>query len=324
MTNIDLKLLAIVSELNRTRSVSQTADNLNLSQSAVSMSLAKLRRHFNDPLFVRTSTGMEPTTHAVELIRLLQRAGDLLHTALGHHVVFEPRTSDRRFVIHSTDIAQVTLMPKLMKRLADISPGVQIDLRRISEATSGLLESGEADLAIGFIPPMGAGFCQQRLFKERFVCIVRRDHPGIGDTLSLEEFENATHLAIATSGTGHGIVERSLDAKGVRRKVGLTVPSFLGIATIITNLDYIAILPEQLGRHLAATSHIKVLPLPLAITPYYIVQHWHERYTHDPASRWLRATISELFSAARGNGAAEMRDMIGPPAARGAAVRPQL
>src|ERR1044071_3030730 len=84
MTNIDLKLLAIVSELNRTRSVSQAADNLNLSQSAVSMSLAKLRRHFNDPLFVRTSTGMEPTPHAAELIRLLQRAGDLLHAALGH------------------------------------------------------------------------------------------------------------------------------------------------------------------------------------------------------------------------------------------------
>src|SRR6185436_4204466 len=118
---------------------------------------AKLRRHFNDPLFVRTSTGMEPTPHATELIRLLQRAGDLLHSALGHHVVFNPRTSPRRFTVHSTDIAQVTLMPKLMKRLAEVSPGVQIDLRRISETTASELESGEADLAIGFILPMGAG-----------------------------------------------------------------------------------------------------------------------------------------------------------------------
>ena len=90
MKNIDLKLLAIVSELDRTRSVSATAENLSLSQSAVSMSLAKLRRHFNDPLFVRTSTGMEPTPHAVELITLLKSAEELLQNALGHHVVSIP------------------------------------------------------------------------------------------------------------------------------------------------------------------------------------------------------------------------------------------
>ena len=324
MTNIDLKLLAIVSELNRTRSVSQTAEHLNLSQSAVSMTLAKLRRHFNDPLFVRTSTGMEPTPHATELIRLLQRAGDLLHSALGHHVVFNPRTSQRRFSLHSTDIAQVTLMPKLMKRLAEASPGVQINLLRISEATASLLESGDADLAVGFIPPMGAGFCQQRLFKEQFVCAVRKDHPRIGQTLSLEEFESETHLAIATCGTGHGIVERSVEAKGVRRKIGLTVPSFLGIGSLITSLDYIATLPSQLARHLATITNVKVLSLPLSIPPYYIVQHWHERYTHDPASRWLRATISDLFSAARSTNAVDMGETIGLPEPGRTALHSQL
>src|SRR4051812_8229510 len=130
--NIDLRVLAIVSELNRTRSVSQAAENLELSQSAVSMSLAKLRRHFNDPLFVRTSKGMEPTPHATELIRLLQEAEGLLQAALGHHVVFNPSTSDRRFSIYSTDIAQLTFMPTLMKRLSRNAPGVSIELRRIS------------------------------------------------------------------------------------------------------------------------------------------------------------------------------------------------
>src|SRR5436190_5630917 len=103
LTNIDLKLLAVMSELHKTGSVSQTAANLDLSQSAVSMSLAKLRRHFNDPLFVRTSSGMDPTPHAIEIICLLQRAEDLLQTALGHHVVFEPLISDRLFRICSTD-----------------------------------------------------------------------------------------------------------------------------------------------------------------------------------------------------------------------------
>jgi DNA-binding transcriptional LysR family regulator len=295
LTNIDLKLLAVVTELHKTRSVSQTAENLDLSQSAISMSLAKLRKHFNDPLFDRTSSGMNPTPHAVELIGLLKSAEDLLQTALDLHVVFDPLTSDRRFNLYSTDIAQVTLMPRLMQRLTKIAPNVGIDLRRLSEATPKFLEAGEADLAVGFILPMGAGFCQQRLFKERFVCIVRRDHPRIGDSLSIDEFQDEIHLAVTTCGTAHGIVEKTLETKGIRRRVGLAVPSFLGIASIITTLDYLAVLPEQLARHLASTGNIRVLPLPFSMPTYYIMQHWHERYTQDPASKWLRSVVANLF-----------------------------
>jgi DNA-binding transcriptional LysR family regulator len=296
LTNIDLKLLAVVTELHRTRSVSQTAENLDLSQSAISMSLAKLRKHFNDPLFVRTSHGMDPTPHAVELINLLKSAEDILQTALDMHVVFDPLISNRRFTVCSSDIAQVTLMPRLMQRLKKIAPNVGIDLKRISEATSKLLETGEVDLALGFILPMGAGFCQQRLFKEKFVCALRRDHPRVGDVLTIEDFQNELHLAITTCGTGHGVVEKVLQAKNIRRKVGLVVPSFLGIAPIITTLDYLTILPEQLALHLAGGGNIKVLPVPFSVPSYFIMQHWHERYTNDPASKWLRSVMADLFS----------------------------
>ena len=261
------------------------------------MSLAKLRKHFNDPLFVRTSAGMEPTPHATELICMLQKAESLLQTALEHHVVFDPLASDRVFRIQSTDIAQVTLLPKLMQRLKRVAPNVGIYLGRISPDTPKLLESGELDLAVGFILPMGAGFCQQRLFKERFVCAVRKDHPRIDKTLSVKQFESELHLAIATSGTGHGIVEKTLEAKKIKRNVGLTVPSFLGIVSLIATSDYIVTLPEQLGRHLAAPGNIKVLPLPFEVPPYYIMQHWHERYSQDPASRWLRTVMADLFLA---------------------------
>ncbi len=296
MTNIDLKLLAVVTELHKTRSVSQTAENLDLSQSAISMSLAKLRKHFNDPLFVRTSSGMNPTPHAVELIGLLKSAEDILQTALDFHVVFDPLTSDRRFNVYSTDIAQVTLMPRLMQRLRRVAPNVGIDLRELSEVTAKFLESGQADLAVGFVLPMGAGFCQQRLFKEKFVCVLRRDHPRVGDSLNIDQFQDETHLAITTCGTGHEVVEKTLESRNIRRRVGLAVPSFLGITAIITQLDYLAVLPEQLARHLAGSENIKVLPLPFSVPSYFIMQHWHERYTHDPASRWLRSIVAELFS----------------------------
>src|SRR6516162_10262578 len=200
MANFDLKLLAVIGELHRTRSVSQAAERLGLSQSAVSMSLAKLRKHFNDPLFVRTSTGMEPTPHATQLIGILSQAENLLQTAFGRSVVFDARTSDRLFHIQSTDIAQVTLIPPLMQHLRKIAPQIRIDLQRIAPSTPRLLESGELDLAVGFIHPMGAGFCQQRLFKERFVCALRSDHPRIGNTLTVKAFKAESHLAVATSG----------------------------------------------------------------------------------------------------------------------------
>ncbi|MBV8844548.1 MAG: LysR family transcriptional regulator [Bryobacterales bacterium] len=300
MANFDLKLLAVIGELHRTRSVSQAAERLGLSQSAVSMSLAKLRKHFNDALFVRTSTGMEPTPHASQLIGILSQAEDLLQAAFGRSVVFDAATSNRLFHIQSTDIAQVTLIPKLMQHLRKAAPNLRIDLQRIGPSTPRLLESGELDLAIGFIHPMGAGFCQQRLFKERFVCAMRSDHPRIGHTLTAKAFENESHLAIATSGTGHNIVEKILETQKIRRNVSLTVPSFLGIATIISSSDHLVILPEQLGRHLAGPGNIKVLPLPFDIPAYYIMQHWHERYSQDPASQWLRTVISDLFKAPRG------------------------
>ena len=313
MKNIDLRVLAIVSELNRTRSVSQAAENLELSQSTVSMSLAKLRRHFNDPLFVRTSAGMEPTPHATALIELLQKAEGLLQTALDHHVVFDPRSSDRCFNIYSNDIAQLTFMPALMKKLGRIAPNVRVDLRRITETTPRLLESGEADLAVGFLLPMGAGYCQQRLFKERLVCAVRTQHPRIGDTLSLQEFLSETHVAVATAGTGHAILEKALEAKRVRRKIGLSLPSFLGLTPILAALDYIAVLPERLAQHISQTVPIRTYPVPVHVPPYVVVQQWHERYTHDPASHWLRALIAELFASSK---AMASIDGIQPPPAR--------
>jgi DNA-binding transcriptional LysR family regulator len=295
VANIDLKLLTIVSELHRTRSVSHAAENLQLSQSTISMSLAKLRRHFKDPLFVRTSTGMEPTTHALEVLALLRKAEGLIQSALEHHVTFDPSTSDRVFHLCSSDIAQLTLLPAVMAKLKRTAPGIQVELVNISESLPRLLESGEVDLAVGYIPPMGAGFYQQRLFRDRFVCAARANHPRLKAKLTLERFEQEIHLTVVTSGTGHGVVERTLETKRINRKVGLRVPSFLGLAPILASTDFLAVVPQQLGRFFGETAKIKLWQLPFEIPPYFILQHWHERYNHDPANVWFRGVLAELF-----------------------------
>jgi DNA-binding transcriptional LysR family regulator len=295
MTNIDLRLLTIVNELNKTHSVSQAAENLELSQSAVSMSLARLRKHFKDPLFVRTPDGMEPTPQMTELIELLQKAEGLLETALVHRVSFHPSTSDRSFRLGATDITRVTILPALMKRLHATARGVGVELQDISEETPRLLHGGRLDLAVGHLPSTGSGFCQQRLFKDRFVCAVRANHSRIQNAVTLEQFESEPHVVLTMPGSGIEVVEKVLEANRIQRKVRLRVPGCFGISSMITGADCIAVVPEELGKLIASAGRIKLLPLPFPIPPYYVMQHWHERYMHDPASKWLRGVIAELF-----------------------------
>jgi DNA-binding transcriptional LysR family regulator len=295
VTNIDLKLLKIIDELHKTRSVSHAAANLDLSQSAVSMSLARLRDHFRDPLFVRTSRGMEPTPHAAELINILKEAGGLLQLALEHHVVFDPSISERVFHVASRDIGQMRLLPPVMKRLRDVAPAIRIDMQSISEDTPKLLESGGLDLAVGFIAPMGAGFCHQTLFTERYVCVARDGHPRVRQKLTLEQFQSEVHILVTTSGTGHSMVERSIAAKSIRRKIGLRVPSFLGVDAIIAGTDFLMILPRNMALIMAKSAGIKVLELPFALPTYQVMQHWHERYGNDPSNKWLRGLVADLF-----------------------------
>jgi DNA-binding transcriptional LysR family regulator len=295
MTNIDLRLLTIVNELNKTRSVSQAAENLELSQSAVSMSLARLRKHFKDPLFVRTPDGMEPTPQMSELIELLEKAEGLLETALVHRVAFHPSTSDRSFRLGATDIMRVTMLPALMKRLHAAARGVGIELQDISDETPRHLHAGRLDLAVGYLPSTGSGFCQQTLFSDRFVCAVRANHSRIEHTLTLDQFESEPHVVLTMPGSGIEVVEKVLEANRLRRKVRLRLPGCFGISSMITGADCLAIVPEQLGRLIASAGRIKLVPLPFALPPYYVMQHWHERYTNDPASKWLRSVIAELF-----------------------------
>jgi DNA-binding transcriptional LysR family regulator len=320
MTNIDLRLLTIVNELNKTRSVSQAAENLELSQSAVSMSLARLRKHFKDPLFVRTPDGMEPTPQMTELIELLGKAEGLLETALVHRVAFDPATSDRTFRVAATEITRVGLLPELMKRLHTSARAVNIELHDISDETPRLLHAGRLDLAIGCMVSAGSGFCQQRLFKDRFVCAVRANHPRIEQALTIEQFESEAHVVLTTPGSGVEMVEKALESNRIRRKVRLRVPGCFGISRMITGADCLAIVPEQLGRLIAGTGRIRLTPVPFALPPFYVVQHWHERYTQDPASKWLRGMVAELFLEKNGASGLEKEPRI-PATAAAAAHR---
>jgi DNA-binding transcriptional LysR family regulator len=296
MIDVELKLLTIFEEVYKTRSVSRAGQTIGLSQPSISIGLAKLRHHFNDPLFVRTSRGMEPTPHAEELIGPIREALALLRRAFGHRIVFDPLTSNRAFRICMTDISQVVMLPTLMTHLKTAAPSVRIETLHIEQDTPAILESGEADVGIGFMPQLEAGFYQQKLFEQSFVCMVSRNHPRIRSDLTLSQFVAEAHIVVTTSGTGHRIVDKVLEAEQIERRIALRLPSFLGIALIVAKTDLLVTVPRRLAEILSEHDDVSVLPCPVTLPSYQVKQHWHERYRNDPGNSWLRGVVSHLFA----------------------------
>ncbi|MBI3144688.1 MAG: LysR family transcriptional regulator [Pseudogulbenkiania sp.] len=298
MQTPDVRLLQVFDEIYKTRSVTRAAENLGVGQPAVSIALAKLREHFDDQLFVRIANGMEPTPMARELEHAVRQALDALNLVFGHRIDFDPASSERTFCISMTDISQLVLLPKLWAHLRKTSPGVHIDIVPLSAETPRMLESGEADLALGFMPQLEAGFYQQSLFRQRYVCVASTDHPRIHDELTLSQFEAEEHAVVTSSGTGHLILDREIVRQGITRNIALRVPNYLGIAFVIEQTDMLVTIPERLAQVLGGRGRFKVFPVPFELPDYAVKQHWHERYHHDPGNRWLRRVISDLLSGA--------------------------
>lgn len=292
---MDLKLLTVFDEVYKTRSVSRAGENLGIAQSSISIALARLRRHFGDPLFVRTSDGMLPTPHATSLVEPVRQALELLRGITRQRAVFDPARAQRTFRICMTDITHLALLPALINRLGEIAPGISVQITHISAQTPKMLESGEADLAVGFMPQLEAGFYQQKLFDQDFACVVRSQHPRIRSRLSAGMFKREKHVVVTGAGTGQSLVEEELERLGMERKVALQLPNYLGIGALVANTDLVVTVPQRLAQTLVRIADVKALAPPFALPVFAIKQHWHDRYQQDPANRWLRSVISDLF-----------------------------
>lgn len=291
----DIELLLIFDEIYKTRNVTRAADNLGLPQSTVSLGLGKLREHFNDRLFSRTAKGMEPTPRAENAIDDVRRALQALQHALADEPVFDPAGSTREFRICMTDISEIVLVPRLLNHLRQVGPGIRVDISKITPDSPQDLADGTVDLAVGFMPHLEAGFYQQVLFDQHFVCLASNRHPRVQDSLTLEALQAEDHVLVRSSGTGHAIVDKTLKREGVVRRVQLQLPSFLGVARIVAETELLAIVPYRYGAAMAGSEDVRMLPVPLALPSFQVKQHWHERYHADASNRWLRGAIAALF-----------------------------
>jgi DNA-binding transcriptional LysR family regulator len=297
LESIDLNLLVVFDAILKERNITRAAKRVGLSQPAMSSALARLRKTFNDPLFVRTARGMQPTPYAELLAPPIQRACELVASSLTLGAAFEPRASTRTFTVYLTDIGQGIFLPKLLPVLEERAPRVRMKVLRIPErGAHEAMTAGDVDLAVGLFPDLKAGIFQQRLYRDEFVCLIRADHPRAKGGISVKQFAEMRHAVVSTAGTGHdAAIERAFAEQRQHRRVALTIPNWMAVPIIVARTDCIVTVPRRLAVAFASFPGIRIVDPPIRIEPFDIRQHWHERYHHDPANRWLRGLVAELF-----------------------------
>ena len=297
MSSPDLNLLLVFEALFRQGSVTRAAAQVGLSQSAMSSALGRLRTQFGDPLFVKTRSGMLPTPRALELAPALTEALAMVRGAMGKRESFDPATSNRSLRVYMTDVGETVLLPSLMPLLHARSPKMRIETAQLpANELAVRLETGDIDLAVGWLPQLPESIRRARLFEEHYVCMTRPDHPlGRRAPLTLKEFLSAQHVLIASMGSGHQTLERTLAERGVEDNVALRVPHFVVVPLIIANTDLIVSVPSRVAGATARLMKAKVHPLPIPIPSFDVSVYWHERVENDGANRFLRAAFLELF-----------------------------
>lgn len=301
LDSLDLKLLRLLDSLYRTGNVTRSAEALGQSQPTVSLWLKRLRERFGDPLFVRTAQGMQPTPRAEAMIGTVREVLDAVRRLADSSVEFDPATSTRAFRILMTDASHVTLLPRLFSQVHALAPGVRLEAGGLHEAMADELRDGDADLALGLIPKLEVGFYQQTLFEQDWVCLAHRQHPRLkaGKPFTRAAYAREAHAGIV-SGTGQQLLEETLLRLGVRREVMLRLPGFLGLPATLSTTELVATLPRHIGETLARSAGgkdgaLQVLACPLPIPRFLVKQHWHARFHHDAANRWLRGVCASLF-----------------------------
>ncbi|WP_158213292.1 LysR family transcriptional regulator [Pigmentiphaga sp. NML080357] len=304
LNKLDLNLLLIFDALMRTRSVTLAGERVGLSQSATSNSLQRLREAFGDKLFVRTPTGMQPTGLALEIADEVGEALDRLRQAIERSRVFDPAQARRTFRILLSDIAQQAHLPTFVALLRREAPhvdlaGVSLPVREAKEA----MASGELDLAVGFLPDLGADFHRQSLFVEHWVCVISREHPTIGEAMTPEQYLSAAHVSYRPAASIHASLDQLLETQfagqGVRRRVALSVSYSSGLAATLALSDLVLTAPYGPARSMIHSQPLRIVPLPFQLPTIDLNMQWHDRMHHDPGNRWFRQRFAANYCDSR-------------------------
>lgn len=290
----DLNLLYVFEAMWRDRSVTLAAENLGLTQAAVSSALKRLRQEHGDKMFTQVGRRMEPTPYAVQASQQLLPALDMIRKATYRRAPFDPSASRRLFTIRTRDVGEVVCFPQILQDVAEVAPSIRLrtTFQPIDDTLVGLA-SGRMDLALGFLPSLETGIHRRSLGLQHYLCVVRKGHPLEHRELTRELFCGQDHLLVEYSGSGHQVIERALLDAGLRNQIRIRLPQYLSAPHFILSSDLVWCAPATLAERLARYYPLVLKPVPISLPSFEIALYWHDRFHRDAANQWLRDTVAK-------------------------------
>ena len=287
--NLDGNLLRLLLHLTEHESITQAAENLGVTQSAVSHMLNRLRAIVGDPVVVKSGRGVLATAHAKDLAEKARILLDELRE-FSYAGEFNPQDQTDQITIAADDMQRDLLLPALLKRLKSEAPALTLRVIPSGIPSLDMFRTNQCILAISPRPPDAVEIFQKRLFEDRYVVFfdgTQRDAPG-----NMEEYFSAEHVTVSYTSNQHLEVDRYLEEQGIERRFGVEVSSFAGIPAFIHGSDRITTLPSMLRHDLLKELDHCELPTPSPPLPIYMI--WHTRYQNDPAHIWLRRHLEAV------------------------------
>ena len=297
---LDLNLLDLFETVYRLRNLTQAGQHLGLTQPAVSRALGRLRQMYGDALFVRNQRGVVPTPFADELIAPVAQALNAIRATL-ERSSFEQSQQRRTFRVALSDVGERIFLPRLMEYLHQHAPFVDVEaLSPTPEMMNEGLASGQIDLAIGYFGSLAKQLRQKKLFRERFVYMLRSQHPALQAPITREVLRALQHVVGGPEVMQYlAAVEKVLHGPQVKARVALRVHSQLCIGPIVAASDLVGLVPSNLAALVADHMPLQLVEPPVRFPSFDVTMNWHDRFHKDPANEWLRAVFVQLFEGAK-------------------------
>lgn len=294
LERLDLNLLIALDALLQERGVSLAAERLNLSQSAASGALARLRDYFKDDLLVLNGRSMALTPRAEELIDPVHSVLEQIRATIMVAEPFEPATSDRTLSIIATDyIFEILLRPAIVA-CATEAPGIRFELVPIVEHPVDALQRGQADLLIGIDNVVSTEHPSALLYSEDFVVAGWRDNPLLGEPMTIERYEQLGHVAVRFGRQTSSYESTAARLRSVARRVEVIAPNFISVGSLLVGTNRIATIHRLLAVRLAEFLPLTLMELPFEMPPVREIAQWSSRTANDPAITWLVGRLKRI------------------------------
>ena len=297
LRDIDLNLLVAFDALMRECHVSRAAETLDISQSSMSLALAKMRTVFQDPLLVKAGNTLQPTARARELLPMVEQVLRNIDALIHEQAPFDPLRAEATITMIVTDYIDFVVMPQLLSVLQREAPGIALRIlgpnpRRLGEVMS----SGQIDLALSYFPNPPENLRTRPLFPDRLVGIARKGHPVLAPRLSVDRYCEFSHITIEPGEATmyNALIDDALESLGRHRRVVLSKPTFLGVPFAVAGTDLISTLPDRVAERFVAMGIVEIFDPPVDLQTFNVVLMWHDRTHNDPVHRWFRELVARL------------------------------